>query len=62
MPTVDARQLAALLRSATASNQPVTEVALPDGGVLRYRRDATSSVSAQIEAVPVTGAQARSGC
>ncbi len=56
MPTVDARQLAALLRSGTASHQPVTEVALPDGGVLRYRKDATSSVTAQIEAVPVTGA------
>ena len=56
MPTIDPKQLSALLRTGMASNQAVTEVRLADGGLLRYRKDVSSSVAAQIEAVPAQGA------
>jgi len=52
---VDPKQLSALLRTGLASSEPVTEVSLPEGGLLRFRKDVSSSVSAQIEAVSTAG-------
>ncbi len=55
MPTVDPKQLSALLRSGLASNEPITEVPLAGGGLLRYRKGVSPAVSAQIEAVAADG-------
>jgi hypothetical protein len=55
VPKVDPKQLSALLRTGPASSDAVTEVAVPEGGLLRYRKDATASISAQIEAVSSDG-------
>ncbi len=55
MSTAHPKEISALLRTGLASSEPVTEVPLAEGGVLRYRKDVTSSISGQIEAVPGDG-------